>query len=228
MDLHKPKVAFDLDGTLIATDSAQSWLSFLCKAGVKGAEQACLSCSSVMQHYHSGGLDMAAYMASWLQPLVGLPLPYVQQLAADFVRQEIVPDIYPDALARLQWHQSKGHHVAIVSASPALIVKPIASFFKVDQVMAIEVEVCNNNLTQRAIPPFSFKEGKVLAVNQWLRQRSARQLDYAYSDSINDLPLLDMAKRSFCINPDPGLRAIAERRQWQIYQWELEQVKVTV
>ncbi|MBU0913126.1 MAG: HAD-IB family hydrolase [Gammaproteobacteria bacterium] len=226
MDPHKIKVAFDLDGTLIATDSAQSWLSFLREAGVKGAEQACVHCSEVMQHYQSGGLDMTAYMAAWLQPVAGLPLSSVQQLVAEFVSSDIVPAIYPEALARLQWHQSKGHHIAIVSASPALLVQPIASLFKVDQVMAIEVEISNELITQKAIPPFPFKEGKVLAINQWLYRGSVRQLDYAYSDSINDLPLLEMAKRPFCVNPDPALRDKAERREWPIYQWNLTKVSV--
>lgn len=226
MDPYKIKVAFDLDGTLIATDSAQSWLSFLREAGVKGAEQACIDCSAVMQHYQSGGLDMTAYMAAWLKPLAGLPLPSVQQLVNEFISLIIVPAIYPDALARLQWHQSKGHHVAIVSASPALLVQPIASLFKVEQVMAIEVEINNQLITQKAIPPFPFKEGKVLAINQWLYRGSVRQLDYAYSDSINDLPLLEMAKRSFCINPDPILRDKAGRREWPIYQWNLTKVSL--
>lgn len=226
MDPHKIKVAFDLDGTLIAVDSAQSWLSFLRDSGLAGAEQACLSCSQVMQHYQSGGLDMTAYMAAWLKPLAGLPLPSVKQRVNEFISSIVVPAIYPEALARLQWHQAKGHHVAIVSASPALLVQPIASLFKVDQVMAIEVEINNTLITQKAIPPFPFKEGKVLAVNQWLHQGSARQLDYAYSDSINDLPLLEMAKRPFCVNPDPALRLNAERNQWPIYQWNLTKVSV--
>ncbi len=221
MDPHKIKVAFDLDGTLIAIDSAQSWLSLLHDNGLAGAEQACLSCSQVMQHYQAGTLDMAAYMAAWLQPVAGLPLSQVQQLASEFVSCCVVPAIYPEALAKLQWHQAKGHHVAIVSASPARIVKPIANYLQVAQVMAIEVDICMDRVTQKAIPPFPFKEGKVLAVNQWLHQASARQLDYAYSDSINDLPLLEMAKRRFCVNPDPALTTRAERNAWPIYQWNL-------
>lgn len=226
MDRPKKTVAFDLDGTLIAIDSAQSWLRFLREAGLKDAEQAYIDCSAVMQHYQSGGLDMTAYMAAWLKPLAGLPLASVQQLVNEFISLMIVPAIYPEALARLQWHQAKGHHIAIVSASPALLVQPIASLFKVEQVMAIEVEINNNLITQKAIPPFPFKEGKVLAINQWLYKGSARQLDCAYSDSINDLPLLEMAKRSFCVNPDPALRLKAEHNKWPIYQWNLTKVSI--
>jgi HAD superfamily hydrolase (TIGR01490 family) len=212
-------VVFDLDGTLIDVDSAQAWLQFLEESNIADAAQARRICSALMQHYDAGSMDMATYMSAWLKPIKGFTLQQIEAITRVFVHQFIVPTVYPDALAKIRWHQAQGHAVAIISASPTLIVKPIADYLNVKHAIGIEVAIVDNKVTQIAIAPFSFKEGKVSAVNHWLSATAMTSLDYAYSDSSNDLPLLSLAQQAFCINPDPELSQHAKAQQWQTYYW---------
>ena len=164
-------------------------------------------------------------MSAWLKPIKGFTLQQIEAITSVFVHQFIVPTVYPDALAKVRWHQAQGHAVAIISASPTLIVKPIADYLKVKHAIGIEVAIVDNKVTQIAIAPFSFKEGKVSAVNHWLSSTAMTSLDYAYSDSSNDLPLLSLAEHAFCINPDEALAQQAKVNQWQTYHWHSEEKK---
>ena len=218
-------VVFDLDGTLIDVDSAQAWLQFLEESNIAGAAQARRICSALMQHYDAGSMDMATYMSAWLKPIEGFTIQQIEAITGVFVNQFIVPTIYPDALAKVRWHQAQGHAVAIISASPTLIVKPIADYLKVQHAIGIEVAIVDNKVTQIAIAPFSFKAGKVAAVNQWLSSTAMSNLDYAYSDSSNDIPLLSLAQQAFCINPNTALSHHADTQQWQTYYWTCKEPK---
>lgn len=215
-------VVFDLDGTIIDIDSAQAWLQFLAESKVTGADQARRICSALMQYYEAGSMDMATYMSAWLKPIEGFSVQQIATISQVFINQFIVPAIYPQALAKVRWHQAQGHAVAIISASPTLIVKPIADYLAINHAIGIEVAIAANKVTQVAIPPFSFKQGKVNAVNQWLSASACTRLDYAYSDSSNDIPLLSMAQQAFCINPDSALLDHANIQQWQTFYWSSE------
>lgn len=212
-------VAFDLDGTLIDIDSAQAWLLFVMNKQVPGAGVANHICTQIMKKYDSGLMDMESYMRAWLQPISGLSLQELTPLAGQFIKQVVKPAIYPDALDKLAWHQVQGHHIVLVSASPELIVAPIAKYLGVKYAIGINVDMKEGKITQVAIPPYTFKEGKVTAVNQWLSSINQSKLDYAYSDSINDLPLLNMAQQAYCINPCPNLLQAANDNNWPVYQW---------
>lgn len=214
-------VVFDLDGTLIDIDSAQAWLSFLIEQNVTNAPITDRVCSELMKHYDSGSMDMNQYMAAWLLPLDGMNLQKLGLLIDRFIKRVIQPKIYPDALSTIRWHQAQGHHIAIISASPEIIVKPIAAHLNVEQAMGIKVELQNNKISQIALPPFTFKEGKVTVTKQWLQQVNVTELNYAYSDSINDLALLEFANLATCINPCQNLSNLAKQNNWPIHNWNL-------
>jgi HAD superfamily hydrolase (TIGR01490 family) len=217
--LNKITVAFDLDGTLIAVDSAQVWLDLLVEQNISGAKKAHQVCSQIMQSYGAGTMDMAEYMSAWLQPLNGFDLVQIQPLVKAFIEQVVTGTVYSQGIKKLRWHQQQGHEIVIISASPSLIVRPIAQLLGIENSIGIEVKMQNNTITQLAIPPFSFKQGKVTAIEQWLAALPSTQLDYAYSDSINDLPLLKLAQQGFCVNPDDKLQLCAKDNAWLTYQW---------
>lgn len=221
--MNTPTVVFDLDGTIIDIDSAQAWLSFLIEQNVANALQTNEVCSELMTLYDSGLMDMSQYMAAWLLPLNGINLHELALLTDRFVKQVIEPKIYPDAISTIRWHQAQGHHVAIISASPEIIVKPIATYLNVEQAMGIRVEQRNKTISQIALPPFTFKEGKVTVTKQWLQKINLTELNYAYSDSINDLALLEFASLATCINPCKNLNALAQKNNWPVQNWNLEE-----
>ena len=120
-------------------------------------------------------------------------------------------------------HLANGDQVLLISASPAVLVQAIAREFNIEHSMGIRLVVENECYTDRAIMPLTFQKGKVDGVKSWLAQLTDQNdlnLDVAYSDSINDLPLLNMATRAICINPNQTLADIARSKSWQIKHWQ--------
>jgi HAD superfamily hydrolase (TIGR01490 family) len=145
---------------------------------------------------------------------------------ADYMREVIVPAIKPQALALVQQHKAEGATVIVVTATNAFVTAPIAKALGADELMAVDLERDTSEGGTgwftgevRGIP--TFREGKVARVEEWL---TARGLDWAsvhstfYSDSINDLPLLEKANVPVATNPDDPLRAIAQDRGWRILE----------
>lgn len=218
-------VAFDLDGTLIAIDSAQSWLSFVQQLQLPYAIEALTECEAILQAYDTGAMDMAAYMHSWLKPLQGMSADKAEHLAECFLHEVVMPQIYPEAIDRLRVHQQRNDRIMLISASPDIIIRPIARYLGISSVIGIRTEIIDNTITGTAIPPFSFKEGKVTAINEWLKQINQSGLQLAYSDSWNDLPMLEQAENACCINPSALLHHHAQTKGWEICQWQTGRMK---
>lgn len=212
-------VAFDLDGTLINIDSAQAWLEFILAQSFPGAAQAHRACEKIMRAYAKGSMDMADYMRAWMTPLVGLPPQQLKPLLQKFVQEVVVPAMYTEGTEQIRYHRLAGDHLLLISASPALIVKPIADYLHIRQSVGIEVAMLDNRLTDRCLEPLSFREGKVSLIKHWLSQLGRERLDIAYSDSINDVAMLQFAHQGVCINPDHRLSAMAAELAWQTYRW---------
>jgi len=223
MTLTPTTAVFDLDFTLIDIDSAEAWLAFLAEQKLPYSAQAIKACQQIMLDYDHGTMDMAAYLKSWFTPIKGMPITDVNTLAQQFAEQVVAPKIFAKGLERLNWHVQQNHRVLIVSASPSIIVDPITRLFSVTGAVGIETRLSGDCVTDKVIAPFSFKEGKVLAVNHWLSSLSPSPapdvIDFAYSDSINDVPLLQMAKQARCINPNERLTELAKEQKWAISHW---------
>jgi HAD superfamily hydrolase (TIGR01490 family) len=222
-----PKLAlFDLDHTLLPIDSDYSWGQFTAARGWTDPVEFTRQNDVFYSHYKAGTLDIFAYARFATAAFVRQG--EVQSLAAhaDYMRTIVNPAIHPRALELVQQHKSDGATVIVVTATNEFVTRPIAAALGADELMAVDLE---RDTTPggsgwftgevRGIP--SFREGKVLRVEAWLAARGLGWGDVHstfYSDSINDLPLLEKADVPVATNPDDPLRAIAQARGWRILE----------
>ena len=171
-------------------------------------------------HYQAGTLDVHDYVRFAVEALrLRGPAAY-EEAHARFMREWIQPALRPAALQLVQGHQQQGDAVAIVTATNELVTRPIAAAFGVAELIAVELERGGDGwITGEIAGVPSMREGKVLRVEQWLAARDLDWLDVEttfYSDSLNDLPLLEQVDHPVATNPDPRLRTIALERGWRI------------
>ena len=176
-----------------------------------------------MQLYSEGKLEMNDYMAFMLEPLKGKTSQELETLANEFVAAVLPSRIYQQGLTLIQELKKSNHRVVLISATADFIVEAVARFIGVEEVLAIQLaydEKGHHTGMTKGI--LTFREGKVRRLEQWLKQQQESIKDAQfYSDSINDLALLNHVKKPFATNPDPQLRAIAAERHWPILDWKL-------
>ncbi|MFC5706306.1 HAD family hydrolase [Aeromonas eucrenophila] len=212
---------FDLDETLIAGDCASLWLEYmvaeeLAPATMVAEEQA------MMSLYHQGKMDMHQYMAFTLQPLVGKSQDWLAQQCQHFAEGVLRERLYPQGLARIEWHRERGDVLVLISASGEHLVAPMARMLGMDHCVAILLDEEAGMLTGQTRGTLSFREGKVARINQlFAGQPGIWQESHGYSDSHNDLPLLRAVTHPHAVNPAPGLRQVAEELRWPILAWQL-------
>ncbi|MFD1007233.1 HAD family hydrolase [Oceanisphaera ostreae] len=211
---------FDLDETLIAGDSASLWLEFMVRRKLAHAD-ILVQEKNLMSAYYQGRMDMSAYMTLTLAPIRHWQPQDLTPLVDEFVLQDILPIVYPEARARLNWHQAQGHRVVIISATGEHLVKPIARALGVEHAIGIMLECCEGSYSGRTRGVYSYQEGKLTRLQDWLQeQQLTPSLSYAYSDSLNDLPLLQYADQAAVVNGDSHLRLIAQQRGWELFDWQ--------
>ncbi|MGO2392005.1 HAD family hydrolase [Halomonas sp. AOP12-C2-37] len=208
---------FDLDNTLLSTDSDHAWGEFLLEQGVVDPIAYHEANERFMADYNAGKLDMAAFLEVALKPLAdNLP----EQLSAwhqQFMASKIEPHILPKAEELLARHRTQGDTLLIITATNRFITAPIAERLGVDNLIAVNPEVKEGRYTGRVSGIPSFREGKVTRLNQWLElQDISMDGAWFYSDSHNDLPLLEKVDHPVAVDPDDTLRQVAEERQWRI------------
>ncbi|WP_187488244.1 HAD family hydrolase [Duffyella gerundensis] len=212
---------FDLDETLICDDSTSLWLRWLVSQGF--APPALLKQEqALMQQYYQGTLEIEAYMHTILAPLAGLSTLTVSGWIRRFIQRDILPRVYPAARERLAFHQQRGDTIVIISASGEHLVAPIAEQLGAHGALAIGVEIVDQRYSGLTFGTMTYKEGKVARLNSWKAEQEAVrfQQTWAYSDSMNDLPLLMQADRAYVINPDAPLEQEALRRGWGVCRWK--------
>ncbi|WP_370869046.1 HAD family hydrolase [Rhodoferax sp.] len=219
----KQRVAlFDLDHTLIPFDSDYEWGEFTIALGWCDASDFKRRNTEFFADYQAGTLDIHAYVRFATQAIRDHGAIKSIAAHASFMREIVQKGIHPAALALVRQHQAAGDVVAIVTATNDFVTRPIADVFGVDELIAVELErdASGEPTGQiRGIP--SFREGKVARVQQWLAKR---KLDWDsvestfYSDSMNDLPLLEKVTHPVATNPDARLRALATERGWRILE----------
>ncbi|MGY3945214.1 HAD family hydrolase [Aeromonas tecta] len=212
---------FDLDETLIAGDCASLWLEYmvaqeLAPATMVAEEQA------LMSLYHQGKMDMHQYMAFTLQPLAGKSRSWLDGQCQHFAEQVLRELIYPEGLARIEWHRKQGDTLVLISASGEHLVAPMARMLGMDHCVAILLDEEQGMLTGQTRGTLSFREGKVARINQLFgSEPHVWRESHGYSDSHNDLPLLRAVAHPHAVNPAPGLRQVAEELHWPILHWQL-------
>lgn len=213
---------FDLDHTLLPLDSDYQWADFLARTGRAGVdpEQARRRNDELMEQYNRGDLT-AEKAAEFMLGLLAAHSPYdLAQWHEEFMEQVVRPAITPQAIRLVQDHLEAGDLCAIVTATNNFVTAPVARAFGVPTLIATDAQYAHGRYTGRIQGTPSFKEGKVTRVNQWLGGMGRQLADFSesffYSDSVNDVPLLEVVTRPVAANPSPALRQIAQTRGWQV------------
>ena len=208
---------FDLDNTLIAGDSDHRWGEFICAIGLVEATQHTAQNDSFLQAYQDGTLDIFAYLDFALGPLAGLKTHDVAMLQQEFVENWIEPLILSAAEDLLEKHRAQGDTLLIITATNTVVTRPIADRLNVQHLIGCEAECVNGKYTGRPIGIPSFQEGKITRLEEWLNNQDASwDTSHFYSDSHNDLPLLQWVDHPSAVDPDSKLEAIASARGWPI------------
>ncbi|HET9735791.1 MAG TPA: HAD family hydrolase [Burkholderiales bacterium] len=211
---------FDLDNTLLAGDSDYEWGQFLVDRGVLAREEYEAQNAAFFEQYKDGTLDIHEYLGFALRPLAAHTAADLARWHAEFMRERILPMITPRARALVRRHMDAGELCAVVTATNSFVTAPIAKELGIPHLIATEPESLGGRFTGRVAGTPCFREGKIRRVDEWLAGLGRRLEDYAassfYSDSHNDLPLLERVRRPVAVDPDAQLAAEAARRGWPV------------
>ncbi len=208
---------FDLDHTLLNGDSDYLWGEYMVTNGIVDHTEYQRLNQSFLEDYQRGELDNDRYLQFALHPLSQHPIEDLYSWRADYVESWIKPVIAPGTEALLDKHRQQRDTMIIISATNYFITEPIAELLNIPHLLATRPEVINNRYTGKYLGIPTFKEGKVTVLNEWLAQQNQRLDDsYFYSDSINDLPLLEQVSHPVVVNPDESLNMIAAERNWPV------------
>ena len=219
----KTKLAlFDLDHTLLPIDSDYSWGTFTTTIGWTDPVEFARRNDEFYAHYQAGTLDVHDYVR-FATEAARLRGPQEALAARErFMAEVIAPVIRPQALELVRRHQAAGDEVLIITATNEFVTQPIAEAFGVQQLIAVELERdAGGWITGEIRGTPSFREGKVRRFGEWLAARGLNRHDTEvtfYSDSINDLPLMDNVDYPVATNPDDRLRALALERGWRVLE----------
>lgn len=211
---------FDLDNTLLSGDSDYEWGQFLVDHGVLDREAYEAQNRVYYEQYVAGTLDIHEYLGFALRPLAAHAPADLQRWHAEFMRLRIAPMITPAARALVRRHLAAGELCAIITATNSFVTAPIARAFEVQHLIATEPEVRDGRFTGRVAGTPCFREGKFERLRQWLAGRGQRLGDFQeskfYSDSHNDLPLLEGVTHPVAVDPDEALAMVAAQRGWPV------------
>ncbi|MFJ5295341.1 HAD family hydrolase [Pseudomonas sp. NPDC088368] len=211
---------FDLDETLIHGDCASLWSEQMGRLGWVDPESFMKKDHELMEAYSKGDLAMEDYMAFSLEPMIGRTPEEVDFLVGPWVEDYIEPIIFSDATRTIAEHRANGDRILIISASGVHLVQAIAERIGVDEVLAIDLEVAHGVYSGNTRGVLTYREGKITRLMEWLDQEG-ENLEGAsfYSDSRNDLPLLQKVDFPHVVNPDAVLKEAAEKAGWPIHRW---------
>jgi HAD superfamily hydrolase (TIGR01490 family) len=208
---------FDLDHTLINGDSDHLWGEYMVENGIVD-EQAYRQRNDVFyQDYQRGTLDNDQYLNFALEPLTHYSIDELYAWRADYVEKWIRPLIAPGTDRLLDDHRRSNHQLMIISATNLFVSEPIGQMLGVMTVLATEPEIIANRYTGRFLGTPTYQQGKVTVLREWAANNNHDLVGaYFYSDSLNDLALLEQVDNPVTVNPDDDLRLIAEARSWKI------------
>ena len=211
---------FDLDDTIINGDCATLWSEEMVKLGWVDGESFMARDHELMALYAKGELAMETYMQFSLSPLVGRTEEELAFVIEPFVEDVIEPRFYSDATRCIATHRKNGDRILVISASAHFLVSAIAARLGIDEVLAIDLELSRGTYTGNTQGVLTYREGKVCRLKDWLQANDeSLQGAYFYSDSRNDLPLLQQVDKPHTVNPDPALKAHGEQAGWPVLNW---------
>ena len=214
---------FDLDHTLLPLDSDHAWGEFTITLGWHDAGTFRAMNDRFYEQYQMGVLNLAEYIHFTTEAIRQRGRAVADAAHAQFMQSVILPAIKPAALELLAKHRAAGDTLVLITATNAFVTRPIAQALGFEHLLAVELaQDAHGNYTGAIAGVPSFREGKVTRMNMWLAAQGKTWHDVErscfYSDSINDLPLLEQVQSPVATNPDKSLLSIARERQWQVLQ----------
>lgn len=211
-----PLAIFDLDNTLIAGDSDHLWGEFLVERSLVDAEHFKQKNDEFYQDYVDGNLNIYNYIAFSLSPLKEHSMTALARLHNEFMESHIKPIMLDQARALIKQHKDNGDTLLVITATNRFVTEPIVNAFGITHLLAIELEIVEGRYTGQSIGVPSFKEGKVTRLKQWLEEHPHRLSDaFFYSDSHNDIPLLELVGNPVVVDGDEQLLAHGRKKNWK-------------
>jgi HAD superfamily hydrolase (TIGR01490 family) len=212
---------FDLDHTLLSGDSDVLWCEFLIREGVLDSATFAARNADMEARYRAGTVNVEEFADFYLSTLTGRTLRGWEALRQAFLADWIVPRIPASAVDLVNRHLDAGELVVMTTATNRFITELTALYFGIEHLIATEPQLLGDSFTGRSAGVLNMREGKVRRLHDWLKARGHRLKDFrstAYSDSINDLPLLLAVDRAVAVDPDARLRKESLERSWEILQ----------
>lgn len=208
---------FDLDNTLIGSDSDYLWGQFLCEHGILESESHRRKHEQYYLDYKAGKLDIHEFLEFQLEPLAGVDPEVLLKRRAEYLEEKIRPVMLDKADKLIDDHRRKGHVLLIITATNRFITEPIADLLGIENLIASDAEIVNGRYTGKSAGIPSYADGKVTRLKQWLQEKNyTPEEQWFYSDSHNDLPLLRIVEHPVTVDPDEKLKAEAIKQGWPI------------
>jgi len=215
---------FDLDNTLLSGDSDYEWAQHLIERGILERSKYESRNDEFFRQYKAGRLDIHEFLDFQLAPLARYPRAKLDEWHGEFMQARVRPMIRTKGLELVRRHLGEGRLCAIVTSTNAFITAPIAREFGVDHLLATELEVREGKFTGKPSGTICFRQGKVTRLAEWLGERgrtlASFSVSWFYSDSQNDLPLLERVTHPVAVDPDETLRGEALARGWRVISLE--------
>ena len=206
---------FDLDNTLLAGDSDRNWGIFLAEQKVVDSSYLDES-EKFYNNYYEGSLDIDGFLSFCLRPLIDNDMSYLLKLRQQFIDEKIKPIMTQTGKKLIDESQAEGKTVIIATATNDFVTRPIADLFNVDTLIATEFEIQNNKFTGKVLGEPCFRDGKLNKVKKWINENDYNLSETSfYSDSFNDLPLLEKVKYPVIVDGDDKLVEIGKNNNWE-------------
>ncbi|HQR69070.1 MAG TPA: HAD family phosphatase [Burkholderiaceae bacterium] len=212
---------FDLDHTLLPIDSADTWSHHVVRRGGLDAAEYGARIRHFAEEYRAGTFDVDACVRFQMELLAAFPRADLDAWHAEFMDRHVNPAVREQAIALVETHRAQGHEPALVTGTNAYVITPIARAFGIEHVLAVEPEQNEGRFTGGFVGTHTYQDGKVRKVEEFLNARGRTLADTVttfYSDSINDLPLLERVTYPVITNGDARLVALARERGWPTLQ----------
>lgn len=208
---------FDLDNTLLKGDSDYQWGEFLVRKGLVDGKHHAETNKRFYAQYTNGSLNIREYAAFTFQFLSQHSMEQLNQWRNEYMQEDIHKMIPDAARALVEKHRALGHTLVIITATNSFVTRPIAAEFGIEHLLAVEPKIVNGHYTTEIEGIPTFREGKIERLKEWLQGRAENLAgSYFYSDSHNDLPLLEIVDHPIAVDPDDTLRAKATANNWPI------------
>ena len=208
---------FDLDNTLLGGDSDYLWGEYLIEQGIVDELTYRQENDRFYNEYKAGTLNILEFLEFSLEPLTRHDMATLDQLRRQYIAEKIDSILLPASMELLERHRARNHTLLIITATNRFVTEPIAKLLGVEHLLATDPEVLNDRYTGRVAGTPCFREGKVTRLRQWLSLHGQNLQDsWFYSDSHNDLSLLELVTNPVVVDPDETLTWHAQQKNWRI------------